>query len=109
MSLRNLSLLGGAAPFAKPATELSLLEMALIVVGAFLIFRHLSKNDKVRAKVSKAKETVKATVKATVAAVTAAVTKAPATTVPASPTTSAPASPTTSAPASPATTAAAKR
>ena len=104
MSLRNLSLLGGAAPFAKPATELSLLEMALIVVGAFLIFRHLSKNDKVRAKVSKAKETVKATVKATVAAVTAAVTKAPATTIPA-----APASPTTSAPASPATTAAAKR
>ena len=91
MSLRNLSLLGGAAPFAKPATELSLLEMALIVVGAFLVFRHLSKNDTVRAKVSKAKATVKATVAATVAAVTAAVTKAPA------------------APASPATTAAAKR
>ena len=97
MSLRNLSLLGGAAPFAKPATELSLLEMALIVVGAFLVFRHLSKNDKVKAKVSKAKATVKATVAPIIKAVTAAVTKAPSTTAPASPATTAPASPATTA------------
>jgi hypothetical protein len=109
MSLRNLSLLGGAAPFAKPATELSLLEMALIVVGAFLVFRHLSKNDKVKAKVSKAKAAVKATVAPIIKAVTAAVTKAPSTTAPASPATTAPASPATTAPASPATTAAPKK
>ena len=43
MSLRNLSLLGGAAPSSLTSNKgLSLIEMVLIVAGAYFLFNYLS-------------------------------------------------------------------
>jgi len=51
MSLRNLSLLGGATPSSLTSKySLSLVEMVLIVFGAYLLFNYLSKHKEKRMK-----------------------------------------------------------
>jgi hypothetical protein len=105
-SLRNLSLLGGAAvPSSfQPKEGLSLIEMALIVVGAYLLFKYMSNYKSSRAKSTKAP--IKVTSAPATPVTSAPATPAAKTSAPATPAakTSAPATPAakTSAPATPA-------